>query len=162
MYHYEGAAPASAPPLIPEPPIANERIEFVRFGPDGSEEVVEGYVWGSAPPIRGMRCFWVLEVDSSGAVRANPAVAVVLASRRHRVGIQARVRTGRTVWIAKGGRFVDVGTAYTQTDPRSETGRLTANGANPPDPPTSIMVEALDPGTFARLSGDIEDEALLQ
>lgn len=143
-------------------PIEHERIEFVRFGPNGSEEHTAGYIWGQAPPVKGMRCYWVLEVTAGGLVAPKPAVAVVVAPRRHRIGRAARSRSGRAMWLNGGGRYVDVGTAYTETDERSGTGSLTHKGANPAPPPDRIVVEPLDPGTFARLSGDMSAWGLLQ
>jgi hypothetical protein len=155
-------APASDPLRIPGSTNAHELIQFLRFYPDGREEVVDGYIWGATQPVRGMRCFWVLEVDSEGAVRRSPAEAVVVASRRHRVGRLAKTRTGLERWMRTAGRFVDIGTAYTETDRRSDTGKKTACGVDRTKPPTSILVAPLDPSIFAALSGDTPPEPLLQ
>lgn len=154
--------PAGAPAADSGEASSHELIEFVGILADGSEEVRQGFVWSQAPSVRGMKCFWVLPLTDGGWMVRPHAVAVVRASRRHRVGIVARTRTGRTRWIRGGGRFVDIGTYYTEDHDRSDTGSLTQYGAVPPTPPTVIMVPPLDPATFAALSGDTPPEALLQ
>lgn len=154
-------APASDPLLDSSEQNVHERIQFVQFGPAGDEEVVVGYIWSKAPNIRGMRCYWVLIIEPTGAVRARPAVAVAVVARRHRVGRLARTRAGATYWLPRAGRYVDIGTAYTETDPRSATGLLTAYGADPPPPPTRIMVPPLTRQDLTGLFGDNVDQALL-
>ena len=156
------ATPAGGPLADSGATNPHELIEFVSFAADGSEEVRQGRVWGAAPRYKGQRVLWVLPVDPDGSVSAYPAVAVVVASRRHRVGSIGRTLTGREVWVRGGGRYVDIGTKYHEESPVSPTGRMTTFGAKPPAPPTAIMVPPLDPATFAALSGDTSLETLLQ
>lgn len=123
--------------------ITPQRVVYVEFGENGEEVERTGEVWGHAPPVKGMSCRWVQ--------RDGLAVAVARASRRHRVGRSARGR-----WRRAGGRYVDVGTWYTETAPQSPTGALTAGQRGLP-PPTAISGGALDPSVFAMLSGEAPD-----
>lgn len=136
-------------------PTAHAEVEFVEFGLLGRETLRSGHVWGPAPMIGGMKCFWVIPAGPS-----HLAVAVVAASRRHRVGIETERAQGR-LWRARGGRYVDKGTWYTETHPCSPTGALTAQQRGPATPPSRIEVPPLDPGVFAALSGE-PDPGLLQ
>ena len=132
---------------------AHDTSEYLDFDEDGREDLRSGYIWAAAPPVKGMACFWVLPVAGG---RVDPlAVAVVKASRRHRVGCLVHV-AGRRSWRSKGGRYVDVGMFYTEAYIGSPTGRMTYKGANPQPPPTWIRLEPLDPGIFAMLSGESE------
>lgn len=147
-------------------PTAHEEIEFVHFGLDGFEMVRSGYIWAQAPTVKGMRCFWVLpaQADAGPARRpkvGNLAVAVARASRRHRVGLETQ-HAQRLRWIPRAGRYVDVGTFYTETHPGSPTGALTFNQRSlKVSPPTRIVVPPLAPWEFALLSGE-RDPLLLQ
>lgn len=132
---------------------AHPTIEYIEFCTDGREYLRSGYIWAPAPSVKGMRGFWVRPVTDG---RVEPlAVAVVKASRRHRVGGLRTVR-GHLRWIEKQGRYVDLGTFYSECHDQSPTGLMTLRGENPPPPPTRIIVPPLDPGIFAALSGEPE------
>src|SRR4051812_31756858 len=68
---------------------AHPTLDYIEFGLDGAETRRSGYIWGPAPAVAGGRVFWVLNV--ADGVVVPPTVAVVIASRRHRVG--------RTVYV---------------------------------------------------------------
>lgn len=99
-------------------------VTWSEIEPDGAESAATGLVWGLAPSINGMRCWWVIpDVSGSGVV-----VPVVRASRRHRVGRAIPVRRRNPVtevigwterWDPGGGRYVDVGEWFRETSPRS-------------------------------------------
>jgi hypothetical protein len=104
-----------------------DQVTFVEFGENGKEEILSGLFWALAPNVGGMPAAWVT------AVAGRPsAVAVVRASRRHRVGLASG-----GLWRPKSGRYVDPTTLYTEEDRRSPTGALTHLGSNPPERPSS-------------------------
>ena len=117
-----------------------KRVTYIEFGPDLSEQLVEGEVWSSAPAAG---TFWVLPCGSRW-----PAVLVARATRRLRVGA---VVDGR--WDPRGGRWVDKGTWYTETHPRSALARGTASGARMAPPPAAIRMKPLDDHDMRSLSG---------
>lgn len=89
---------------------------------DGTETRRSGRVWELAPALAGAgRAYWVIPDDR---LPGEPgALFVVRAGRRHRIG---RPRPhpkdeARTTWVRNGGRYVDKGEHYRETDNRSRT-----------------------------------------
>lgn len=102
---------------------------------DGGESLRRGPVWSVAPPVKGRRAWFAHDLATGHVVR------VCLASRRHQVGRRIQGR-----WKPAGGRFVDLGTLYTEADPASLSGALLR-------PPARRPVPALPPDVVASLSG---------
>jgi hypothetical protein len=131
------ASPESGPVkgkrLAPAP---GEGLIWRQIHADGGESLRRGPVWSVAPPVKGRRAWFVHDLGTEWVVR------VCLASRRHQVGRRIEGR-----WKPAGGRFVDLGTLYTETDPDSLSGgRLRA--------PRRRQVPALPPDVMALLSGE--------
>jgi hypothetical protein len=93
-------------------------VNYVEIGEDGKETWREGHYWADGPRLGSQWATWVLIEPARAGIPL--AVAVVRASRRHRIG---RVVRGR--WKAKAGRYVDKGTWYREVHPKSPTGALT-------------------------------------
>lgn len=93
---------------------ASEDIVWTDIGPDGTETQRFGFVWAQATNLAGMRAWWVIPEGLDGEPGQGPPVLVARASRRHIVG---RDIDGR--WYREGGRYVDVGECFRETDPRS-------------------------------------------
>jgi hypothetical protein len=143
---------------------AHPTLDYIEFGLDGAETLRSGYIWGPAPAVAGGRVFWVLNV--ADGVVVPPAVAVVVASRRHRVGWTVYVPTvvrkvrysdleytvlGGVRWQKGKGRFVDKDEAYTENATLlSPTGRLIFV---PPGRPTRITMPPLPDGVMDILLG---------
>lgn len=140
--------PAPAADVVP-----NRALEWLEIHADGAEGARRGRVWLPAPPLSGMRAWWVMpDVPFPRRLTApGGVVLVVRASRRAQVG--RRASTGR--WEPRGGRFVDVGTLYVETDPASPQGRAVAAARATLDagPPRAIKVRPLDLVNMRGLSG---------
>jgi hypothetical protein len=121
-------------------PVAGAGLLWVEIHADGGESPRRGPVWSTAPALSGMRSWFAHDLVDGRVVR------VVLASRRHQVG-----RRIRGVWRARGGRFVDVGTLYTEADPKSLSGRPTA-------PLRRAYIAPLPPHVMKVLSGEAAPE----
>lgn len=132
-----GAVPGA--PLAPDP---GDGLLWTEIHDDGSEAPRRGPVWSAAPPVAGRRSWWVHDLSTGRVVR------VTLASRRHQVG---RRFSGH--WRAAGGRFVDVGTLYTETAPESLTAPLSAAEKPRPDPPARRPARPLPEVIMQTLSG---------
>jgi hypothetical protein len=92
-------------------PAAGDGLIWREIQADGGESLRRGPVWSTAPPVKGRRAWFAHDLGTGLIVR------VCLASRRHQVGRRIEGR-----WRPAGGRFVDVGTLYTETDPSSLSG----------------------------------------
>ena len=108
-----------------KPITEGDDIAWIEIEPDGTETERTGVVWALAEPLAGMSAWWVQPQD-------GPVVLVARASRRLKCG---RERTARaalglsssgTIWMPRGGRFVDVGEYYRESDPRSAFARSAA------------------------------------
>jgi hypothetical protein len=127
MVSEEGPVAASGRALEPED------TTWVNIGPAGQESEGWGTIWGDGPSIAGMKTWWVLpDPPEATQGRAEAVVLVARASRRHQVG---RDVDGR--WNPRGGRFVDIGEYFRETDPRSRFNR-------PFTPPTHAVMRAPD------------------
>lgn len=118
--------------FAPEP---GDGLLWLEIHADGGESPRRGPVWSSGPALTGMRTWFCHDLVTGRVVR------VVLASRRHQVG-----RRVRGVWRGRGGRFVDVGTIYTEADPASPSGR-------PTEPPAPFYAPPLPKHVMDVLSG---------
>lgn len=134
------AAPQSGPVkgkrLAPAP---GDGLIWREIHADGGESLRRGPVWSVAPPVRGRRAWFAHDLVSGRVVR------VCLASRRHQVGRRIEGR-----WRPSGGRFVDLGTLYTETDPASLSGALLR-------PPVRQRMPALPAHIMATMSGEGRD-----
>jgi hypothetical protein len=102
--------------------------------PDGRDLPRSGHIWAPAAPVAGSTAFWVLPDLQDQGEDSSPAEAILVArsSRRHLVGRAYRIRkrfvTGemgwREMWNPTGGRFVDKGEWFRETDPRSRFNRI--------------------------------------
>lgn len=137
---------------------AHQSIEFLQIGDSGEETLKSGYIWSPAPSMRGMRAFWVLPCGELGVARH--AVVVVKVSRRHRVGTTYVDHRKRSRWMRSKGRFVDIGTHYTETHADSFTGSATRVGSVPSRTPTKIGVLPLEDVVLASLTGKSYDPLL--
>lgn len=120
--------------LAPNP---GDGLIWVEIHGDGGETPRRGPVWSVAPAVKGRRAWFAHDLTTGRVVR------VCLASRRHQVG---RRINGR--WRAAGGRFVDVGTLYTEADPASLSGALLR-------PPVKRSVPALPVHIMLLLSNEL-------
>lgn len=102
-------------------PIAvGDDLIWQEIEPDGSESTCTGVVWALAGTISGMSAWWV--------IRDGVALLVGRAPRRTRAG-RAVKRSARSAvtglveererWHPAGGRYVDKGEFYRETDHRS-------------------------------------------
>jgi hypothetical protein len=108
-------------------------IEWVDIQPGGRELPRRGHIWVAAAPVAGMTAFWVLPDLQDQGEDSGPSAAILVArsNRRHLCGrayrIQKRLVTGemgwREMWNPTGGRFVDKGEWFRETDPRSRFNR---------------------------------------
>ncbi len=95
-------------------------VTWTEIHPDGAEKRVTGRAWAQARTVGGMSAWWMLTGDGR-------AVLVARASRRHLVGRSFHVRRRsisgalewRSLWSPHGGRYVDIGEWFTETDERS-------------------------------------------
>jgi hypothetical protein len=122
-------AARAAPMAGPVP----EDVAWVDIAPDGQESECWGAIWGDGPPLVGMKTWWVIPDAPEGAQgRTGAVVLIARASRRHQVG---RDVGGR--WQSRGGRLVDVGEYFRETDSRSRFNRTFT-------PPTHAVMRAPD------------------
>lgn len=118
--------------------VQHERITWVDIAPTGVERPRTGYVWADARavPGRGSAVWALADPDADGHVPEPGAVLVITAGRRHRVGrVVSAGHVGRTPrWLVNGGRYVDKGERYRETDSRSPGGQRERVGrtGNPP------------------------------
>lgn len=99
-------------------------IDWTDIHPDGTESLRSGEILAPEPPLAGMRAVRVQPDDTASTV------TVVISSRRHRTGrelvagVHGLNRTPQTkvIYSPDGGRYVDKGEAYRETDPRSKFG----------------------------------------
>lgn len=123
-----------------------EDVIWVDIHPDGTEDERRGMIWSPAPALAGMSAFWVLP-DEGGEV-----VLVCRSSRRGPVGRSKQRRVvdlagGEKVidkWLPNGGRIVDKGEWFRETDPRSRF-------ASRYVPPTHAPVATMDVGSQVAL-----------
>jgi hypothetical protein len=105
-------------------------VTWLDIHADGSEMRRSGRIWEHAPALTGAgKAWWVIPDEQVGDEPS--AVLVVRAGRRHQVGRPRRhpTREGAEVWDRKGGRYVDKGEYYRETDPRSRVAHVENGGA---------------------------------
>lgn len=121
-----------------KPLAEGDDIAWTDIHPDGTEEERYGVVWALAVPLAGMSAWWVQPDGCAG-----PTILVARSSRRHRCG---RARASGTVlgmtssagvWLASGGRYVDTGEYFRETDLRSRFARSVRQ-------PTHAVVQRMD------------------
>ena len=130
------------------PITVGDRLAWRDIQPDGTEDERAGTVWAAAQSLAGMQAWWV--VPDGGPL----PVLVARSSRRHLVGrafnIQRRrVSDGTMEWLArwnpKGGRYVDVGEWFRETDARSRFRRKFTR-------PAYVSVPKMDAATLTDLN----------
>jgi len=136
--------------MSPAKIVTLREIEWVDIQPDGREVPRSGHIWASAAPVAGMSAFWVLPGVMGQGKNSEPVEAILVArsGRRHLVGRAYRIRkrlvTGemgwREMWNPTGGRFVDKGEWFRETDPRSRFSR-------PYRPPSRVTTKRVDPAS---------------
>jgi hypothetical protein len=128
-------------------------LEWLEIHADGAEAPRRGRVWDLAPPLAGMAAWWVLPEHRFPRSLSAPggALLVVRASRRAQVGRRAP----GGAWRSHGGRYVDVGTLYVETDPASRQGQRLAEARSKAAalPPRAIKVRPLPVPIHHTLSG---------
>lgn len=147
------AAPAAGPLAVdPRAVTIGGPVLWLQVEPDGAESVRSGAVWAVAPPVGGQRSWWVLP---DAQIDAGRPLAVLRASRRARVG-RVETRDGMRAWRPHAGRYVDVGTLYAESHPRSATGAAAARVAAQygADVRAAMTFRVLTSVEFAMLSGD--------
>lgn len=127
----------------PKPLTEGDEITWTEIEPDGEEEMRTGIVWALAQPLAGMSAWWVQPDDPYGDPGSGPCVLVARASRRHLCGRARAARSAlgltadATVWMPNGGRYIDVGEYYRETDQRSSFARRY-------DAPAHVVVQRQD------------------
>ncbi len=116
-----------------------DEITWIEIHPNGDEVLVSGRAWAPARAVGPHAAWWMLTGEAK-------TVLVARACRRHLVGRAFYVRrrsisTGelewRSLWSPKGGRYVDVGEWFTETDERSRFARTFT-------PPTHVTLARPD------------------
>ena len=105
-----------------EPVALGEDVAWTDIHPDGTEEERTGREWGPAPPLQGMKAWWVIPDRFDGEPGSGAAVLVCRSSRRHLAGREVEreaLGTVRRRYVPGAGRYVDKGEYFRETDPRS-------------------------------------------
>jgi len=133
--------------MKPSKIVTLREIQWVDIHPTGRDVPRSGHIWAPAASVAGMSAFWVIPGVMGQGADSEPAEAILVArsSRRHLCGRAFRIRrrsvTGqmewRDMWNPTGGRYVDKGEWFRETDPRSRFSRTYR-------PPTHAVTKRAD------------------